>query len=118
MTSLIQSATLLLALGMSLFLISLFNLKVIKPTLETLSQTIQASIKAEDQRAKILTQTINLLASKDPMTYQVLQATTPEPAKDGVYNGPYVTGEEYQQLLDAEARMAQLWKSAEEGLEN
>jgi len=51
------------------------------------------------------------------MAYQMVQAATPEPMDPGVYNGAYVTGEEYQQLLDVEARMAKLWKNAEEGLE-
>ena len=51
------------------------------------------------------------------MAYQALQAATPEPMEPGVYNGPYVTGEEYQQLLDAEARMSKMWQTAEEGLE-
>jgi hypothetical protein len=45
------------------------------------------------------------------------QAATPEPAQSGVYNGPYVTGEEYQELLNAEKRMAELWKNIEEGSE-
>tara|TARA_B110000459_G_C16286976_1_gene348768 strand:- start:62 stop:220 length:159 start_codon:yes stop_codon:yes gene_type:complete len=51
------------------------------------------------------------------MAYQMVQAATPEPVDPGVYTGPYVTGEEYQQLLNAEERMAKLWKTAEEGLE-
>ena len=52
------------------------------------------------------------------MAYQMAQAATPESATDQVYNGPYVTGEEYEQLLDAEQRMDKLWKMAEEGLED
>jgi hypothetical protein len=47
----------------------------------------------------------------------MLQAATPESPTTGVYNGPYVTGEEYQQLLDAEKRMSELWKNIEEGTE-
>jgi hypothetical protein len=60
---------------------------------------------------------MNLLASKEPIAYQMLQAATPESPTTGVYNGPYVTGEEYQQLLDAEKRMSELWKNIEEGTE-
>lgn len=45
------------------------------------------------------------------------QAATPEPTAPGVYNGPYVTGEEYQELLNAEKRMAELWQNIEEGSE-
>lgn len=47
----------------------------------------------------------------------MVQAATPEPIKTGVYTGPYVTGEEYQELLNAEKRMAEMWKNAEEGFE-
>lgn len=117
MTSLALSVTLLLALALSLFLISLYNLKVLKPALEALAETTRANTQSEQQRAKLLTQALNLLASKDPMAYQMVQAATPEPMDPGVYNGAYVTGEEYQQLLNAEARMAKLWETAEEGLE-
>lgn len=45
----------------------------------------------------------------------MMQAATPEPVDTGVYNGPYITGEEYQELLDAEKRMAEAWKIVEEG---
>jgi len=40
----------------------------------------------------------------------MLQAGTPEtePVKD--YNGPYTTGEEYEQLLQFEKQQDQLWK--------
>lgn len=118
MTSVLSSVTLSLALLASLFLVSLFNLKVIKPTIEALTLALKSSQQAEAQRAKVLTQALNLLATKDPLAYQLVQASTPEPKDFGMYNGPYVTGEEYQQLLDAEERMAKLWKSAEEGFED
>jgi len=45
----------------------------------------------------------------------MVQAVNPEPMDTGVYNGPYVTGEEYQELLNAEKRMAEVWKNVEEG---
>lgn len=115
MTSLISSLTLSLALLVSLFLISLYNLKVIKPTLESLQQSLDLALKAEKERSKLLSQALNLLSSKDPIAYQMVQAATPEPMEPGVYNGPYVTGEEYQELLDAEKRMAKLWANIEEG---
>jgi hypothetical protein len=40
----------------------------------------------------------------------MIQAATPEPIKDVGYNGPYVSGEEYEQLLADEKRMKDLWK--------
>ena len=118
MTSVILSATLLLALLASLSLISLYNLKVIKPTLEALKLSLDLQLKQDKERSRALSQALNLLATKDPMAYQMVQAATPEPIEPGVYTGPYVTGEEYQQLLNAEERMAKLWKTAEEGLED
>lgn len=48
----------------------------------------------------------------------MLQAATPEPEAAGVYTGPYVTGEEYQQLLDVEAQMNKAWSTAQEGYED
>ena len=115
MTSLILSVTLSLALLASLFLVSLYNLKVLRPTLESLRQSLDLAAKAEAERSKLLSQALNLLSSKDPIAYQMMQAATPEPVDTGVYNGPYITGEEYQELLDAEKRMAEAWKIVEEG---
>lgn len=117
MTSLLSSLSLLLALLVSMALITLYNLKVIKPTLETLTQAMDQNLKAEKERAKLLSQAMNLLASKEPIAYQMLQAAEPAPVETGVYTGPYVTGEEYQELLDAERRMSELWKDIEEGSE-
>lgn len=65
------------------------------------------------QRDKALSQALNLLASKEPIAYQMLQAGTPEPAPLGEYNGPYMTGEEYQLLLEEQAKQDQLWKDLE-----
>lgn len=117
MTSIISSVSLSLALLVSLLLVSLFNLKVIKPALESLQRTMELATKAEAERSALLSQALNLLSTKDPIAYQMVQAATPEPMKTGVYTGPYVTGEEYQELLDAEKRMAEMWKNAEEGFE-
>jgi len=115
MTSLILSVTLSLALLASLLLISLYNLKVLKPALESLKSSLDLAVKAEAERSNLLSQALNLLSSKDPIAYQMMQAVSPQPMDTGVYNGPYVTGEEYQELLNAEKRMAELWKNVEEG---
>jgi hypothetical protein len=96
-------------------LISLYNLKVLRPMLESLKSSLDLATKAEAERSKLLSQALNLLSSKDPIAYQMMQAATPEPIDTGVYNGPYITGEEYQELLNAERRMADLWKNVEEG---
>ena len=48
MTSVISSVTLLLALLASMFLVGLFNLKVIKPTLESLQQSLDGYAGARD----------------------------------------------------------------------
>lgn len=48
----------------------------------------------------------------------MLQAATPEPMDTKVYTGPYITGEEYQLLLDAEAKMDKAWSTAQEGYED
>ena len=42
----------------------------------------------------------------------MVTAVTPQPTDTSVYNGPYMTGEEYQQLVEDEARMEKLWKTA------
>jgi hypothetical protein len=39
-------------------------------------------------------------------------------ADNAVYNGPYVSGEEYEMLLDAERRMDAAWKIAQEDIED
>lgn len=52
------------------------------------------------------------------MAYQMVQAASPAPEPTGVYNGPYMTGEEYQELLDVEKRLDAAWKNVEEGLED
>ena len=48
----------------------------------------------------------------------MVSAVTPEPADTTVYNGPYVTGEEYAMLLDADKQMEEAWKKAQEDLED
>lgn len=115
MTLPISLALLSLTFLASLLLISLFTVKVLRPTLESLQRTLELAAKAEEERAKVLSQALNLLSAKDPLAYQMMQAATPQPIDTGVYNGPYVTGEEYQELLNAERRMAEAWKNVEEG---
>ena len=118
MTSLLYSVTLSLALLVSLFLVSLFNLKVLKPTLEALRESLDLQRRAAKDQQKLLSQALNLLSSKDPIAYQMVAAVTPEPMDTSVYNGPYITGEEYQELLNAEARMDALWKIPQEDIED
>lgn len=72
----------------------------------------------DKERAQLLSQALNLLSSKDPIAYQMAQAATPETTSKPMYNGPYITGEEFEQLLDAEQRMDELWKVAQEGFED
>jgi hypothetical protein len=43
----------------------------------------------------------------------MLQSATPEPVAPDVYNGPYITGEEYELMLKEQRRMDELWKDAE-----
>jgi hypothetical protein len=52
------------------------------------------------------------------MAYQMVSAVTPQPVETTVYNGPYVTGEEYALLLEAETQMDDAWKKAQENLED
>jgi hypothetical protein len=48
----------------------------------------------------------------------MVSSVTPEPVDTTVYNGPYVTGEEYAMLLDADKQMEEAWKKAQEDLED
>jgi hypothetical protein len=43
----------------------------------------------------------------------MLQSATPEPRAADVYNGPYITGEEYELMLKEQKRMDDLWKDME-----
>lgn len=117
MTSLVLSLTLSLALLASLLLISLYNLKVVRPSLEALKLALDSLTKIEKERSKALSQALNLLAAKEPMAYQMLQAAEPAATQPAVYNGLYVTGDEYQQLLQDDKRLTDLWKTIEEGTE-
>ena len=57
-----------------------------------------------------MSQALNLLASKDPIAYQMVQAATPATEENSRYNGPYIPGEEYEQLLQYQAEQDKLWK--------
>lgn len=94
----------------SLAAVVLLGLRVIKPALEALRQTLELQVKQERERAKALSQALNLLASKDPIAYQMIQAATPASDENGRYNGPYVSGEEYEELLQYQAQQDKLWK--------
>lgn len=94
----------------SLATIYLLAVKVIRPTLEALKASLDLQLKQDKERAKALSQALNLLASKDPIAYQMIQAATPTPIENDRYNGPYVPGEEYEQLLEFQAQQEKLWK--------
>jgi|TARA_R110000764_G_scaffold41954_5_gene94410 hypothetical protein len=40
----------------------------------------------------------------------MIQAGTPSSIQNDRYNGPYVAGEEYEQLLEFQATQEKLWK--------
>jgi hypothetical protein len=109
-----MSTTLLLISSLlwlaSLVTVLFLALKVIKPTLEALKQTMELQLRQDKERAKALSQALNLLASKDPIAYQMIQAATPAPVENAGYNGPYVAGEEYELLLQYQAQQDKLWK--------
>jgi len=48
----------------------------------------------------------------------MVSAVTPQPVDTTVYNGPYVTGEEYAMLLDADKQMEEAWNKAQEDIED
>jgi methylase of polypeptide subunit release factors len=116
--SLTSSLILLLLWLLSLASLLLLVSKILKPALLLLAQTSDTNLKLEKERNKALTQALNLLASKEPIAYQMLQAATPQTEEFGVYNGPYVPGEEFEELLNAEKRMDAAWKVAQQDLED
>jgi len=94
----------------SLAALYLLTTKLVKPTLQSLQQSLELQLKQDRERGKALSQALNLLASKDPIAYQMIQAATPEPIQNKGYNGPYMSGEEYEQLLQEQRRQDELWK--------
>ena len=94
----------------SLAALYLLTTKLVKPTLQSLQQSLELQLKQDRERGKALSQALNLLASKDPIAYQMIQAATPEPIENKGYNGPYMSGEEYEQLLQEQRRQDELWK--------
>jgi hypothetical protein len=51
----------------------------------------------------------NLLASKDPLAFQQVQAVTVEP--ETRYTGPYLSGDEIELLEQQEAEMLKAWQA-------
>lgn len=94
----------------SLVTMYLMGTKVLRPALEALKESLDLQIKQEKERNKALSQALNLLASKDPIAYQMIQAATPAAEENSRYNGPYIPGEEYEQLLQYQAEQEKLWK--------
>lgn len=88
-----------------------------KPTIQALTAALESQKTQAISTNQIISQALNLLSSKDPMAYQMVSAVTPQPVDTTVYNGPYVTGEEYAMLLDTEKQMEAAWKIAQEDLE-
>lgn len=71
---------------------------------------MELQLKQDKERSRALSQALNLLASKDPIAYQMIQAATPVATENASYNGPYVPGEEYELLLQYQAQQDKLWK--------
>jgi hypothetical protein len=110
-------STLFLVTSLLLWLTSLAALylltsKLVRPTLQSLQLTMELQLKQDKERGRALSQALNLLASKDPIAYQMIQAATPEPMANTGYTGPYMSGEEYEQLLQEQSRQDKLWKDA------
>ncbi len=67
----------------------------------------------EKQRDKALSQALNLLASKEPMAYQMIQAVQPQFESASEYNGHYVTAEEYESMLAYDKKLTDLFGEVE-----
>jgi hypothetical protein len=113
MTSIIFSVTSSLILLGTLVLLFQYNRKLILPALTSLEQALNSMKELEQQRSQLLSQALNLLASKEPIAYQMLQASSAPDTPASVYNGPYLPGEEYEQMVSDEKRLAELWKDME-----
>lgn len=113
MISIIYSVTSSLILLGTLVLLFQYNRKLIQPTLTSLQASLEAMKEADKQRSQLLSQALNLLASKEPIAYQMLQASAAPDTPASVYNGPYLPGEEYEQMVSEEKRLAELWKDME-----
>ena len=80
-----------------------------KSLFKTLNQTSHDQIKMSQLQQETIKHLSNLLASKDPLAFQQVQAVTVEP-KTG-YTGPYLSGDEIELLEQQEAEMLKTWKS-------
>lgn len=113
MISIIYSVTSSLILLATLVLLFQYNRKLVIPTLESLQTSLENLKEQDQQRNQLLSQALNLLASKEPIAYQMLQASAVPDTPASVYNGPYLPGEEYEQMISEERRLADLWKDME-----
>ena len=113
MISIIYSVTSSLILLCTLVLLFQYNRKLILPALDSLQASLQSMKELEQQRSQLLSQALNLLASKEPIAYQMLQASAAPDTAASVYNGPYLPGEDYEQMISDEKRLAELWKDME-----
>jgi hypothetical protein len=73
-----------------------------------LKVAMQEMVKLEKERAATLKHAMNLLSSKEPMTFQQLQTVTVEP--ETRYTGPYLPGDEIELLEQQEREMTEAWK--------
>jgi hypothetical protein len=77
----------------------------LKP-LQTISNQQQATVK----------HLANLLAAKDPLAFQQLTTVTVEP--ETRYNGPYLSGDDFELLEQEQAAQDALWSKIAEDLDN
>ena len=77
---------------------------------QMIQKIVASQVDLEKQRTATTKHLANLLASKDPIAYQMIQAATPAAEENSRYNGPYIPGEEYEQLLQYQAEQEKLWK--------
>lgn len=62
---------------------------------------------------------MNLISTKDAIAYQMVASVGPIVSEQNSrYTGPYVSGEEYETLLQAEHQMDEAWKIAQIDLED
>ena len=73
-----------------------------------LKVAMQEMVNLEKQRAATIKHAMNLLASKEPMTFQQLQTVTVEP--ETRYTGPYLSGDEIELFEQQEREMTEAWK--------
>jgi len=88
---------------------------------KALEQVSKEMSKVTSQQTSALKHLANLLATKDPMAFQQVQAVTSldVPAKSShEHLGVYLTGDELQLLEEEERKLDALWKQASEDLDD